>query len=106
MHEADQTKEQLIEKLTKAIADQRRMAEALRRSEEQYRSVVDHIGIGVALISRNMEVLTLNNLMKKRFPHILSVYDNGEGLKEVDAELIFRLFQRHTTFRFSISKGL
>jgi len=53
-----------------------------------------------------MEVLTLNNLMKKWFPHILSVYENGEGLKEVDAELIFRLFQRHTTFRFSISKGL
>lgn len=70
MHEADQTKEQLIEKLTKAIADQRKMAEALRRSEEQYRCVVDHIGVGVALISRNMEILTLNNLMKNWFPHI------------------------------------
>ncbi len=46
MHEADQTKEQLIEKLTKAIADQRKMARALRRSEEQYRCVVDHIGSG------------------------------------------------------------
>lgn len=70
MHETNKSKEQLIAELTKAVTDQKRTAEALRRSEEQYRSVVDHIGIGVALISRNMEILTLNNLMKKWFPGI------------------------------------
>jgi len=53
-----------------------------------------------------MEVLTLNNLMKKWFPHILSVYENGEGLKEVDAELIFRPFQRHTTAKGVEGTGL
>lgn len=58
MHEANKTKEQLIEELTKAIAEQRRTAEALRRSEEQYRSVVDHIGIGVAVISRNVDSIS------------------------------------------------
>jgi PAS domain S-box-containing protein len=43
---------------------------ALQESEERYRSVVDNIGIGVALISPKMEILTLNNQMKKWFPHI------------------------------------
>ena len=55
--------------LTKAIKEQGQ-TESLRASEERYRSVVDHIGIGVALISRDMEILTLNNLMKQWFPHI------------------------------------
>jgi len=43
---------------------------ALQESEEKYRSVVDNIGIGVALISPKMEILTLNNQMKIWFPHI------------------------------------
>jgi PAS domain S-box-containing protein len=52
------------------IEERNRTGEALRESEERYRSLVDHIGIGVALISRNMEILTLNNQMKKWFPAI------------------------------------
>ncbi|MBW2581369.1 MAG: PAS domain-containing protein, partial [Deltaproteobacteria bacterium] len=42
----------------------------LRESEEKYRSLVDHIGIGVSLISPNMEILTLNKQMKEWFPEI------------------------------------
>lgn len=52
------------------IAERRRSEQALRESEEKYRGVIDHIGIGVALISPQMEILTLNNQMKKWFPHI------------------------------------
>jgi len=44
--------------------------EALRESEEKYRSVVDNIGIGISLISPNMEILALNNQMKRWFPDI------------------------------------
>jgi PAS domain S-box-containing protein len=44
--------------------------EALRASEEKYRSVVDNIGIGIALISPNMEIITQNNQMKKWFPDV------------------------------------
>ena len=56
--------------LAKERQEHRRTEEALRDSELKYRSVVDHIGIGVALISPDMEILTLNNQMKRWFPHI------------------------------------
>ncbi|MGZ3535194.1 MAG: PAS domain S-box protein [Thermodesulfobacteriota bacterium] len=52
------------------IKKRRAVALELRASEEKYKSVIDHIGIGVALISPNMEILTLNNQMKKWFPRI------------------------------------
>ncbi len=39
-------------------------------SEEKYRSIVDNIGIGIALISPEMEILSLNNQMRNWFPHI------------------------------------
>jgi PAS domain S-box-containing protein len=42
----------------------------LIESEEKYKSVVDHIGIGVSLISPNMEILTINKQMNRWFPHI------------------------------------
>src|SRR5512135_3291647 len=43
----------------------RRSQEALRGSEERYRSVVDNVGIGIALISPNMEILSLNRQMRE-----------------------------------------
>ena len=48
----------------------KKFQEALRLSEEKYRSVVENIGIGVALISPDMEILTLNRKMREWFPHI------------------------------------
>jgi PAS domain S-box-containing protein len=44
--------------------------EELRKSEEKYRGVVENIGIGIAVISPNMEILALNNQMKEWFPKI------------------------------------
>lgn len=44
--------------------------EALRESEEKYRSLVDNLGFGIALISPQMEILSLNAQMKKWFPDI------------------------------------
>ena len=43
---------------------------ALRESEERYRSVVDNIGIGISVISPQMEILSLNKQMRDWFPQI------------------------------------
>ncbi len=56
--------------LEQEIVERERVQETLRESEEKYRSVVENIGIGIALISPNMEILALNNQMKKWFPDI------------------------------------
>jgi PAS domain S-box-containing protein len=80
MNDQGRTKQQLTEEmkdLRLRIADleakearRRQAEEALRASEEKYRSVVDHIGIGISLISPAMEILTLNHQMKMWFPDI------------------------------------
>ncbi len=53
------------------ISSKQKLAQkALRESEARYRSLVDHIAIGVALISPAMEILTLNNQMKRWYPQV------------------------------------
>jgi len=51
-------------------AGRKKVQEELRFSEERYRSVVDNIGIGISLLSPNMEILALNKQMQTWFPHI------------------------------------
>ena len=52
------------------ITARKRAEEKLRESEEKYRSLMDHIGVGVSLISPHMEILTLNKQMQDWFPEI------------------------------------
>jgi len=52
------------------VTKRKRVEEALRASEETYKGVVDNIGIGVAVISPEMEILTLNKQMKEWFPRV------------------------------------
>jgi len=56
--------------LIQAVEEHRITERALRQSEEKYRGLVDNIGIGISLISPGMEILTLNDQMKRWFPDI------------------------------------
>jgi PAS domain S-box-containing protein len=56
--------------LVQAVEGHQRIEKALRQSEEKYRGLVDNIGIGISLIGPGMEILTLNEQMKRWFPDI------------------------------------
>jgi PAS domain S-box-containing protein len=56
--------------LAERLAEFERIEEALRDSEERYRSVIDNVEVGIALISPAMEIISLNNQMRKWFPYI------------------------------------
>lgn len=56
--------------LAERLAEFELIEEALRNSEERYRSVIDNVEIGIALISPAMEIISLNNQMRKWFPFI------------------------------------
>ena len=52
------------------ITERKRSEEVLRSNEEKFRAIVEHIGIGVALISPKMEILELNQQMRTWFPKV------------------------------------
>ncbi len=52
------------------ITARKRAESALRESEAKIRSILDNIGIGVALISPEMEILDLNRQMREWFPNV------------------------------------
>ncbi|MCX5826921.1 MAG: PAS domain S-box protein [Deltaproteobacteria bacterium] len=81
LHEKQMHLEQLItertlelieeqKRLKAEIVEHRRTQEELRASEETNRSIVEHIGVGIALISPAMEILSLNGQMRTWFPDI------------------------------------
>ncbi|MFH0730155.1 MAG: ATP-binding protein [Pseudomonadota bacterium] len=63
-------KKKHYEAMYQSEAARRTTEEALRQSQEKFRSIVDNIGIGVSLISPEMEILELNQQMRTWFPDI------------------------------------
>lgn len=57
---------EMVRDITKSMLISRELLEI----EEKYKSVVNNIGIGVSLISTQMEILALNRQMNQWFPHI------------------------------------
>lgn len=57
---------EMVRDITKSML----ISRELQESEEKYKSVVNNIGIGVSLISPQMEILALNRQMMQWFPHI------------------------------------
>jgi two-component system cell cycle sensor histidine kinase/response regulator CckA len=61
---------ELAAQLRKEIAERRHAEEKLRASEEMYASIFTHIGIGIALINPDMEILFMNPIIEKWSPHV------------------------------------
>ncbi len=59
-----------IQAIARDITARKQAERDLEGSEAKMRSILDNIGIGVALISPNMEVLDLNHRMREWFPAI------------------------------------
>jgi PAS domain S-box-containing protein len=58
------------EQLKREIEERRHGEMKLRASEEMYSSIFTHIGIGISVISPEMEIIFLNTVMKELNPHI------------------------------------
>ena len=56
------------------LTAQHRVEEDLRKSQAQLQAILDNVGIGIALISPEMRILSLNRQMREWFPEI----DPGE----------------------------
>jgi PAS domain S-box-containing protein len=58
------------DQLKMETAERRKAEEKLRANEEMYSSIFTHIGIGISMISPDMEIIFLNTVMKQINPHI------------------------------------
>jgi PAS domain S-box-containing protein len=62
--------EALSARLREEIAERRLAEEKLRASEAMFSSIFTHIGIGISVISPEMEIVFMNPVMEKINPHI------------------------------------
>jgi PAS domain S-box-containing protein len=63
-------KTDLVQCILGNISKRKQVEESLQSSNEKFRSIMDNICVGVALISPTMEILELNQQMREWFPDI------------------------------------
>jgi len=71
------------------ITEHKENEEALRESQAKFKSIIDNISIGVALINPAMEILEINNKMLEWFPEYTSgknIYHNNFPHNEKDCD--------------------
>jgi len=66
----DATDDWLYAQVSVDLRARKRVEDELRTSREMYQSILDNIGIGIAMISPRMEILELNRKMREWFPHV------------------------------------
>ena len=57
-------------KLARSLAEQERLIDSLRESEQRYRAVVDNIEIGISVLNPDLQIVEVNKTFKKYFPHV------------------------------------
>jgi PAS domain S-box-containing protein len=59
-------------KLAQSLAENQRLLNSLRDSEQRYRAVVDNIEVGISLLDSNMKIVEVNKAVKRYSPHVPS----------------------------------
>ncbi len=57
-------------RLEEEIKRRTEMEESLRESEQRYMSIFDNVSMGIGLLNPQMEVLSVNRALRKRFPNL------------------------------------
>jgi PAS domain S-box-containing protein len=56
--------------IVRDISERKRVEEALRESREKMSAIIENVGVGIVLISPQMEILELNRAMREWFPEV------------------------------------
>lgn len=57
-------------KLARSLAEQERLLNSLRESEQRYRAVVDNIEVGISVLNPDMQIVEVNKAFKRYYPHV------------------------------------
>ena len=99
------------------ISERKKIEHLLRASEKLYRAVVDNLRFGIAVINRNMEIVTANDVLQQSCPRLRSqqaalcyqVYNDpprSTVCEDCPCALTFQDGQPHKIDRQVVSQGL
>jgi PAS domain S-box-containing protein len=99
------------------ITERKEWEDTLKESEEKFRSIVESVGMGVALINNYMEVLETNETMRQWFPLVAleahplyhTVLEDPpltEPRPDCPVAQTFRDWQIHETVRTVVKRGI
>ncbi len=57
-------------KLARSLAEQERLINSVRESEQRYRAVVDNVEVGISLLNPDMEIVETNKSLRRNFPNV------------------------------------